>query len=153
MAEKIYTKEQICHLVDKFKTRNLSKTEWTHESHLTVAIWHVVNYDFYDAVCRLKSGIINLNSSHQTENTSNSGYHETLTIFWMRIISLFVTSNQSLSIEQLVNKFLDSELAKKELPYKFYKKDELLSAEPRSIYIEPTLREVNESTVLEINLH
>jgi hypothetical protein len=69
----------------------------------------------------------------------------------MRIISLFVTSNQSLSIEQLVNKFLDSEMAEKELPYKFYKKDELLSAEPRSIYIEPTLKKLNESSDLEIN--
>jgi len=147
MTEKFYTKDQIDLLVYKFKERSLPKAEWTHEAHLTVAIWHMSNDDFFEAICQLKSGIILLNASHQTENTSKSGYHETLTIFWSKVIFLFIKANANLPIEHLVNKFLNSEFADKTLPYKFYQKDDLFSAMARSINIEPTLKKLDESTI------
>ncbi len=119
MTEIFYTKDQIDSLVCKFKYRSLAKAGWTHEAHLTIAI----------------------------ENTSKSGYHETLTIFWSKIIFLFIQSNKNLPIEQLVNKFLNSELADKNLPYGFYQKDDLFSALARSIYTEPTLKKLDESAI------
>lgn len=148
MTEKFYTIDQIDSLAHKFKERSLPKAEWTHEAHLTVAIWHIYNDDFFEALCKLKSGIILLNASHQTENTSKSGYHETLTIFWSKVIFLFIKANTNLTIENLVSKFLNSEFADKTLPYKFYQKDDLFSALARSIYTEPTLKKLDESAIL-----
>jgi len=45
-------------VVEKFNNVTLPKSEWTHHAHLTVALWYVDNYEFDDAVCRLKFGII-----------------------------------------------------------------------------------------------
>lgn len=145
-----YTNDQICLLVDKFKNKTLLKENWTHQAHLTVAVWYVKNYEFYDAICRIKSGIMNLNTVHNTENTGNSGYHETLTIFWMKIVELFVKSNINYNTEQLVNKFLKSTLSNKDLPFKFYTKELLLSVSPRSLYFEPILRKIDESVIEDI---
>lgn len=137
-------------LIDKFNNKTLSKTDWTHDVHLTVAIWYIYNFDFFDAVCRIKAGIVLLNHSHETENTSKAGYHETLTIFWSKIIQTYITSNKALPMEQLVNGFLNSSLAERNLPFEFYEKERLLDPELRTIYSEPSKKEINQLTVNEI---
>lgn len=142
-----YTIDQIELLAEKFRNQTLLKEEWTHHSHLIVALWFVSKYDFYEAVCRLKSGIIQLNAFHKTENTSSSGYHETLTIFWAKIIHLYISSNQQLPLVSLVNNFLNSGLSSRSLPFEFYDKNELLSSEYRCIYGEPKLKEINKSEI------
>ncbi len=150
MNKTIYSTDQIGLMVEKFKTATLPKVEWTHEAHLIIAIWHINNHELHDAISRLKSGIIILNSSHKTENTGNSGYHETLTIFWAKVISLFLSLNKNTPTEDVVSLFLTSKLSERTLPFKFYKREELLSPEPRAIYILPTLRKLDELAISEI---
>jgi hypothetical protein len=137
----------ISFLIEKFDQRTLPKSEWTHEAHLTVALWYIHTYEFDDAVCRLKLGIILLNNFHGTENTKDSGYHETLTIFWAQVISIYLRLNTSKDIEGLTANFLKSALASRSLPFKFYGKRELLSSNFRAIYKEPTLEKLTLMTI------
>ncbi len=139
-------------LVEKFTQAILPKSEWTHDAHLTVALHYLHTYEFDDAVCRLKSGIILLNHFHGTENTDRSGYHETLTIFWSKVISIYMELNQSYLLEELIDKFLASPLANKELPFKFYSKREILTSPYRAVYHEPTLQKLD-LQVIEAMLH
>ncbi len=148
--EVCYSKHQISQLVENFKTRKLPKADWTHHAHLTVAVWHIKNHDFFEAVCQLKSGIILLNDSHQTENTSKSGYHETITIFWASVIQMYASLFRELPLEQLVNGFLNSNLSDKNLLFKFYDRTTLMTASLRTIYEAPILSELNKSTISEI---
>lgn len=136
-----HNKEYIIQLAGKFDNRTLSKEDWTHEAHLTVAIWYLSTFDFFEALCRIKSGIIILNHVHGTANTGRSGYHETLTIFWSKVIHEYISLNREAPVEQLVNGFLGSPLANKNLPFEFYEKAILLSSGPRSVYSDPHLKE------------
>jgi hypothetical protein len=142
-----YTKAQIDSLVEKFNGQTLPKSDWTHLAHLIVGISYLNAYSFYDAVCRLKSGIILLNYSQQTLNTDNSGYHETITIFWSKVIKIYISLHNNLSVEQLVNSFLSSSLADTNLPFVFYEKQFLLSPHCRTIYIEPQLQPLDTLTI------
>jgi hypothetical protein len=142
-----YTKKQIDLLVKKFLERTLPTSEWTHEAHLIVGIWHCANYDFFEAVCRIKSGIILLNQHHGTKNKGNSGYHETLTIFWSKIITAYISMNIEAAIDQLVNSFLNSPLADRSLPFEFYEKEKLMSKEMRAVYHESCLQTIDELTI------
>ena len=137
-------------LIEKFNQTTLPKSEWTHKAHLTVALWYLYTYEFDDAVCRLKSGIILLNKFHGTENTQKSGYHETLTIFWMKVISIYIELNPSYNHEVLTNNFLNSALVNKEFPFDFYLKKEILSPAFRAIYHEPTLEKLNSEVIRKI---
>jgi hypothetical protein len=150
MLNNPYTKEYIELLVTSFNNRTLSKNEWTHESHLIVAVCFLSTYDFFEAVCRLKSGIILLNNSHLTQNTSNGGYHETLTIFWSKVISTYIKLSGETPIEHLVNNFLNSSLADRQLPFKFYEKEKLLSTDYRTIYNMEDKRTIDELTIKSI---
>ena len=145
--EVFYNENQISELVEKFKTRKLSKADWTHHAHLTVAVWHIKNYDFFEAVCRLKSGIILLNDFHQTDNTSTGGYHETITIFWATIINIYMSMFEELSLKELTNGFLNSNLSDKNLLFKFYDKSYLMTPSLRAIHEIPTLTKLNQFTV------
>ena len=104
-------------------------------------------YEFDDAVCRLRSGIILLNSVHGTENTERSGYHDTLTIFWAKVISIYIELNPLNSLKELNENFFKSALADKELPFDFYWKEEILSSAYRAVYHEPTLEKLDEETI------
>lgn len=142
-----YTHEQIALLVNNFTNKTLSKAEWTHHAHIIVAIWYIHNFDFLEAICRLKSDIILLNNTHKTENTSTTGYHETITIFWSNVIKLFINIHKEWTTEQLVNCFLCSGLADREFPFEFYEKQNLLSADLRAMYHEPDKRRVDDVAI------
>lgn len=134
-------------LVEKFNQATLPKSEWTHEAHLSVALWYVDNYEFDDAICRLKSGIILLNKFHGTDNTDRSGYHETLTIFWAKVISIYIELNPLNSLKELQENLLKSTVADKQLPFHFYLREEILSSAYRAVYHEPTLQKLDEETI------
>ena len=133
-------------IVELFNQSKLPKPEWTHEAHLLVGIWYLKTYNFEDAICRLREKIILLNLFHGTVNHQSSGYHETLTLFWLKIIQIYININAENGIEELSANFLSSRLSDRELPFLFYDKDELLSPSCRAVYKEAQV-ELNVVTI------
>ena len=88
------TEEDIANLIEGFKSRTLPAAHWTHEAHLITGLWFNYNYSDLEAICFLRSGIISYNISSGGENTPEKGYHETLTLFWCRILNNFVKKNE-----------------------------------------------------------
>lgn len=129
------TEEEILEVVNGFRARTLPKEQWTHHAHLVTALWFHVNYNPLEAICYLRSGIIEYNASVGGKNTSEDGYHETLTLFWCDTIRSFVAANPGLSLVDLAQRFLSSEMASKEYPLKFYTRERLFSLEARATYI------------------
>lgn len=132
------TEEEILEVVDGFRARSLPKEKWTHQAHLVTALWFHVHYSPLEAICYLRSGIIEYNASVGGKNTPEDGYHETLTLFWCHTIRDFVASHAGLSLVELAQRFLSSEMASKEYPLKFYTRDRLFSLEARATYIPGT---------------
>lgn len=143
-----YTGEAIETLVQGFSNKTLPKEKWTHEAHLATALWFLKHYDLHDATCRMKSGIISYNLSLGGENTGTNGYHETLTLFWMDVLHIFVQAHKNEEVAPVCNKLLSSPLADKNLPFIFYAKERLLSPVARARAIAPDIKEVHEATIL-----
>jgi hypothetical protein len=141
--------EEIESLVQAFNAKTLDKALWTHSAHLTVAIWHMKKYDMHEATCRMKSGIISYNLAVGGENTGTGGYHETMTLFWMDILHIFVNDNAGLSLKETCNKLLNSPLGSKNLPFNFYTKEIILSPLARARAVVPDLLELTPSVVLQ----
>ncbi len=132
---------QIEALVDGFRglTLPLPKERWTHEAHLTVGAWFHKTHAEFEAICYLRSSIIAYNVSVGGKNTPEGGYHETLTLFWSRVIRYFVSAHKHLSLLELCNTFLDSPLASRELPLTYYTRETLFSTKARAVWVEPDL--------------
>jgi hypothetical protein len=82
-------------LVAAFLARTLPKVAWTHVAHLRVGLWHVRRFGEEGALARLRDGIRAYNESVGTANTDSPGYHETLTVFYVRIIADFIEREAS----------------------------------------------------------
>jgi hypothetical protein len=126
----------ISQLVEQFQARTLPINEWTHEAHLTVAFWYLWNYPKMAALCYLRSGIIGYNVAVGTVNTPSSGYHETITQFWVDIISRFLKKDRKKrTLEEVLNEFLQSEASKRDTMFQYYSGEILISVTARARYV------------------
>jgi hypothetical protein len=131
---------EILDLVDGFRNKKLDISQWTHEAHLAVGVWFLMNYDRFEATCLLKSGIMELNISLGNKNTQSAGYHETITLLWIWVIDKYLKANDGLSLLDMVNNFLQTEYADRNVLLKFYSKEVLFSTKARAIWVEPDRR-------------
>ncbi len=69
---------------------NLPKVQWTHAAHVAMGAGYVVRYG-EKAVDEMRRGIKRHNAAVGTLDTQDSGYHETLTGFWIWVLSLRVS--------------------------------------------------------------
>jgi hypothetical protein len=70
-----------------FEARTLTQDEqWTHYAHLRMAYCHLKKYPYEEAVARVRRGIPALNAKLGTPELLERGYHDTLTVAWMRLI-------------------------------------------------------------------
>ena len=97
----------------------------------------------------MKSAIISYNLSVGGQNTGTGGYHETMTLFWMDVLHIFVNDNAGLSLKDTCNKLLSSTLGSKNLPFNFYTKEIILSPLARARAVAPDLLELTPAVVLQ----
>lgn len=126
-----FSEEQLQALIIAFEARTLPKSMWTHEAHLAVACWYIWHYPFNEAVERIRLAIKKYNEAVGTPNTEISGYHETITCFWMQVLVNYKSKYSDLDLVPLCNAFLVSKYAQKELPLTCLPIERLLSPKAR----------------------
>ena len=139
------TTGEILAVVRAFEARSLPRAEWTHAAHLTVALWYVLQFDWPEAVARVRAGIKRYNEANGIQTTPTGGYHETLTLFWMRYVRSFVEGdlNEGRSLVALANDLISG--AGVGLPFTFYTRARLFSPEARAGWVEPDLKPLSPS--------
>ncbi len=133
---------EILELLRGFETCALPRERWTHAAHLTVALWHLLQYDWPEAVARVRDGIKRYNEAHGVFMTRDHGYHETLTLFWMRHVRDFLERgyNEARPLVPLANELIAG--ADKNLPLAHYSRELLFSWAARLDWVEPDLKPI-----------
>jgi hypothetical protein len=131
--------EKIYSLVQAFEAATVSRDDWKHAEHLVVALYYVSRFDLEAAIEKMRSGVLNLLANgFGVDLTKEMPYHETLTVFWMRTVSDFLSSRTGAFLpdttKELVEKF------DKDYPLRFYTRERLFSEEARAVYVEPCKR-------------
>lgn len=132
---------EVLALVRDFKFCTLPREQWTHRAHLTVALWHQLRYPWPEAVELVRRGIKRYNESHGILTTRESGYHETITLFWMHIVRGYLglaLSGERHSLASLANELVERH--PKELPLEYYSRERLMSPDARARWVEPDLK-------------
>jgi hypothetical protein len=118
-------------LVHDFEHRRLPKSQWTHEAHLVVCRAVLRRLAPADALDRLRGAIRSYNESTGTPNTDTSGYHETLTEY-------YVGAGDASGAASLGELFADPACAR-EAPLAHWSRDLLFSVEARRAWVPPDL--------------
>jgi hypothetical protein len=124
--------------LDAFERGTLPKPNWTHAAHLAVGTWYIVTFPEEKAIERVRAGIRHYNECVGTQNTADSGYHETLTIFWLGIIRRFLVDTGSMgdklkAVRSVVEKFG----GQRDLFRQYYSFDVVASREARARWVPP----------------
>ena len=126
-------------LAEAFCARTLPKPEWTHAAHLRVGLWHLLRWPADEAMNRLRDGIKLYNESVGGLNTDTSGYHETITRFYVLTIANFLATRDSTRpIDELADELI-TQHGDKDLPLRHWTRDRLMSSPARHAWLAPDL--------------
>ncbi|HEX8144460.1 MAG TPA: hypothetical protein VF553_17805 [Pyrinomonadaceae bacterium] len=142
-ATRYRTAAEIECLVRNFESGLLPRDRWTHQAHLTVALWYSLRHTWPEAVRRVRAGIKRYNEASGITTTRESGYHETLTLFWMRMVRSYLeTASRECSLVALANDLIER-CGNSRLPLQYYTRARLMSWEARVAWIEPDLKSLD----------
>jgi hypothetical protein len=117
----------------------LPASEWTHEAHLRVGLWHRLRMPAEASLDTLRERIRRYNESLGNENSDTDGYHETITRFYVILIDRFVaTADVTRDLDELADELI-ARLGFRGLPLDYYSPDRLFSVEARRDWLAPDL--------------
>ena len=79
-------------LLRRFEDCTLPFAEWTHRAHVRVGYLYLIRYPFPEALERVRKGIQAYNAAHDVEEGPTSGYNETTTQAFLRLIAATMLS-------------------------------------------------------------
>jgi hypothetical protein len=134
----LITTEEAEKLVERWENGQLEKEEWTHEMHLLVGCAMVIRYK-KNALAEMRQRIIRHNEAIGTLNSDNSGYHETLTVYWLWVIRTFLkeknlTAFDEITLDELL---LEENMVKRNEWDHFYKLETIKSVAARRHFVQP----------------
>lgn len=124
--------------LEAFESQTIPREAWTHRAHLTIAYLYLRTHDLAEATSRMRRGIQALNAAHGTPESLDRGYHETLTLAWLRIVDTMMRVHGPGSGP---DDFLASQhyLLDRLLLRLFYSRGRIMSADAKREFVEPDL--------------
>ena len=127
-------------LVRAFEACTLPRADWTHQAHLTVALWYLAHCSGREATARIRNGIKRYNAANGVQTTRSGGYHETITLFWICVVSKYLLlADAGCSLVELVNGLI-ARYSDGRFPFEYYSRELLMSWRARTSWVEPDLK-------------
>lgn len=135
-------------ITSQFSNKTLPKAEWTHHAHIAVAFAYLDRYKtIEETVPHVRADISAYNLSVGTANTDDSGYHETITAFWVSVAHAYLAETKQKDPNSAYTAFIQLACAKSDFPFDFYSRELLFSVRARHTWVEPDLLPI--STIAE----
>ncbi|MGI9054543.1 MAG: hypothetical protein ACR2F2_01940 [Pyrinomonadaceae bacterium] len=135
---KYKTENEIIKIIESFENGTIARENWRHADHLLVANYYLSANDFDAAYNKMREGIFNLLRSFEIDLSKEmEGYHETLTVFWLKTVDDFRKTKNGCPVVEICNEL--TEKFDKNYPLKFYSRERLFSDEARAEFIEADL--------------
>ena len=129
------TDAEIEALVRSFEDGSLPRSEWTHASHLLVALWYMNCHSVEDATRLIRDGLRRYGSL----NGRVSRYHETITLAWVAVVARFLARcDRAQPISVLAEMLLDA-YGDKDYLLRYYSREVLMSDAARLGWVHPDL--------------
>lgn len=122
-------------LWEHFVAATVPEAEWTHAAHLRVGWMFLGKHSLDEAHVLMRVGIIRLNASHGLVETSERGYHETLTRAWLSLVQ--ACRRDVDAADSLAFLAACSDRLAKDAPLRHYSRERLMSVEARARFVEP----------------
>jgi hypothetical protein len=133
--------------IEQFEACTFPFDQWNHRAHVKLAYLYLVRHGSEIAGVKLRDGIRAYNAAHHVSESPTSGYHETLTQFWLRIIR---TTVQEYGPRPTAEEFFEfhPQLSQKRNHRLFYSRGLFMSELARREFVEPDLTALPKSVTV-----
>lgn len=131
------SEQALSDFVAAFENGTFPGTQFRHAEHLAVAACYLLESGDAEATARIRTNIRRYNESQGGKNTDGSGYHETLTVFWLAV----VRANLPSGVPRLdaVRAIVTAFAPRRDLFREYYSFDVVKSREARLSWVSPDL--------------
>jgi hypothetical protein len=123
-------------VVQGFENCETAKDSFSHQSHLTMAVYYLHSSRVDQATESMRAGLLRFLDHH---GVGRQKYHESLTIFWMRLVQAFLNDDEKKSLLEQANSVIEA-FADSKLVFEYYTRELLMSDEARKNWVEPDLK-------------
>jgi hypothetical protein len=103
-------------------------------------LWHLLHYPEGIALTLLRERIRAFNEATGVANTDSTGYHETITRFYLRVIRVFLESvDPARPVDELARELIERR-GEHDLVLRYYSRERLFSPEARRSWVAPELQ-------------
>ena len=134
------TEPEIDVFLAAFEGGSLPKTEWTHAAHLLTGACYVHTLGREAALARMRECVRHHNESVGTKNTQDSGYHETITVMWIRLLDGLKRASEPMKRAEFAALAVDRFVSRRDIFREYYDFDLVGSTEARMRWVEPTFK-------------
>jgi len=125
---------EVDELVHAFEEATITPSEFRHSAHIAVGLAYLADAPLEEATERMRSGLQSLSARHNA-----TGYHETLTRFWMRLLDHLARARYShLPLHARVNAVIESHGSMRPV-FAHYTEGRVFSQEARATWVDPDL--------------
>ena len=121
--------------VRRFETAAFTPAEFTHARHVAVGLWYAAHAPYPEALARMRAGLRRFLDAHGVADA----YHETLTVFWMRLLAHVAADEAPRPLYERVNVALDR-FGSMAPVLAHYRRETAFSDEAKAAWVEPDLR-------------
>jgi len=132
------TEPEIDAFLAAFEAGTLPKARWTHAAHILTGACYVHTLGEEAAIARMRDRVSAYNIAVGGQNTSTSGYHETVTVFWIKLLSAHHDPAEPRAA--FAHRAIRELAPRRTIYADFYDFDILASPEARRIWLPPNLR-------------
>ncbi|MEO5915847.1 MAG: hypothetical protein ABIS50_16545 [Luteolibacter sp.] len=124
--------------IEQFEACSFPLEQWHHRAHVKLAYLYLTRHGFDAAEMMLRNGIRAYNAANNIPDEPTSGYHETITQFWLRIVDATVQQYGQLPTADEFFEF-HPQLSQKKNHRLFYSPGLFMSPLAKREFVEPDL--------------
>ena len=136
------TEQEIDAFLTAFVGCTLPKEEFTHAAHLLTGACFTHCFGEAAAIEHMRRLISRFNESVGGQNTDSAGYHETITVFWIKMLAALRATPPHLPRGAFAALAIERFGNRREAFRDFYDFDVVASTEARRSWMEPTLKPI-----------
>jgi hypothetical protein len=134
------TEPELKTLAEAFLDQTLPAERWRHDAHCLVTAYLLLRRRDIDLPIELPGLIRRYNEATGGKNTDTSGYHHSITLFYLEAIRDFMFTQNTADLAQACVNMLTSPLGKKDFPLTYYSCEILFTPAARLGWVAPDLK-------------
>lgn len=130
-----------------FETCRLPFEQWTHRAHVKVAFLYLREHPFDDALARMRAGVQAYNAAHQVPESPTSGYNETTTHAFLKLIAATMQAYGRVMPTETADSFCDThpQLMTRHALRLFYSPERRMHPDAKARFVGPDLAPLPEA--------